>query len=269
MEMKAATILTVLWSFCWMIQGIEGNPVRPSEMRQSAGYGPPLTEAELNCIPVYAKSATYRNNSEGNDIIPFPFASKNAYLGNKWPNPSQIPYEIDSTFDAKGRCAIGNAMNAYHKNTCIRFVPRTNEVDYVQIRRLDITGWSCNSMGLGYYQNYGAHQVNLAPACYASQTGTTMHELMHRVGFHHEHTRPDRDNYVNVIWANIDSSWQSQYAIATGSDLILSYDYGSVMHYGLGTEMTTKQNLKRALVGQRYGFSKLDVMKLNRMYCKL
>jgi hypothetical protein len=42
--------------------------------------------------------ATYQNNSEGNDIIPFPFASKNAYLGNKWPNPSQIPYEIDSTF---------------------------------------------------------------------------------------------------------------------------------------------------------------------------
>lgn len=61
-------------------------------------------------------------------------------------------------------------------------------------------------MGLGYYKNYGAHQVNLAPACYASQTGTTMHELMHRVGFHHEHTRPDRDNYVDVIWANIDSS---------------------------------------------------------------
>jgi hypothetical protein len=61
-------------------------------------------------------------------------------------------------------------------------------------------------MGLGYYQNYGAHQVNLAPACYAPQTGTTMHELMHRVIFHHEHTRPDRDNYVNVIWANIDSS---------------------------------------------------------------
>jgi hypothetical protein len=63
--------------------------------------------------------------------------------------------------------------------------------------------FSCNSMGLGYYKNYGAHQVNLSPACYASQTGTTMHELMHRVGFHHEHTRPDRDNYVDVIWANI------------------------------------------------------------------
>jgi hypothetical protein len=55
--MKAATILTVLWSFCWMIQSIAGNPVhKPSEMRQSAGYGPPLTEAEFNCIPTFGKS---------------------------------------------------------------------------------------------------------------------------------------------------------------------------------------------------------------------
>lgn len=43
-------------------------------------------------------SATYRNYSEGNDIIPFPFAGKNAYLGNKWPNASRIAYVIDSTF---------------------------------------------------------------------------------------------------------------------------------------------------------------------------
>ncbi len=120
--MKAATILTVLWSFCLMIQGIAGNPVRPSDMRQSAGYGPPLTEAELNCIPTYAKSgeelnfkcfwlilsyllifvlpcsATYQNyTNEGNDVLPMPFAGKNAYLSLKWPSAS-IPYEIDSTF---------------------------------------------------------------------------------------------------------------------------------------------------------------------------
>ncbi|EFX78402.1 hypothetical protein DAPPUDRAFT_225443 [Daphnia pulex] len=266
MQMKAATIVTVLWSFCWMIQGIAGNPVRPSEMRQSAGYGPPLTEAELNCIPTFGKSETHHNYSEGNDVIPFPFSGKNAYLSLKWPSAS-IPYEIDSTFDAKGRCAIGNAMNAYHKNTCIRFVPRTNEVDYVQINRLDITGFSCFTMGLGHYENYGAHTVNFSPACFASQTGTAMHELMHRVGFKHEHTRPDRDNYIDVIWANIAASVQAQYTIATDSDLILSYDYGSVMHYPLSNNMKAKNNVKLAKIGQRYGFSKLDIMKLNRMYC--
>ncbi|XP_046445851.1 hatching enzyme 1.2-like [Daphnia pulex] len=269
MQMKSTVILTILWC-CWMIQDISGNPVQSSAMRQSSTYGPPLTEAELNCIPTYSKAATNQAFSEGNDVVPIPFFdNKNAYLDHKWPNVTNIPYVIDSTFDASGRCAIGNGMKAYHKNTCIRFVPRTNEVDYVQINRLNITAWSCYTLGLGYYKGYGAHSVNLSPACYASQTGTVMHELMHRVGFHHEHTRPDRDNYINIIWSNIDPSLQSQYYAANDSSLILSYDYGSVMHYGLSNSMTTKKNVKRALIGQRYGFSKLDIMKLNRMYCKL
>ena len=45
--------------------------------------------------------------------------------------------------------------------------------------------------------------VGLTPSCYASQAGTVMHELMHRVGFGHEHTRPDRDTYIEVIWNQI------------------------------------------------------------------
>ena len=32
------------------------------------------------------------------------------------------------------RQIIASAMNEYHKNTCIRFVPRTNERDYIEIR---------------------------------------------------------------------------------------------------------------------------------------
>ena len=32
------------------------------------------------------------------------------------------------------RQIIASAMNEYHKNTCIRFVPRTDERDYIEIR---------------------------------------------------------------------------------------------------------------------------------------
>jgi hypothetical protein len=43
--------------------------------------------------------------------------------------------------DAKARCAIGYAMTQYHKNTCIRFVPRTIQSDYIKINKFDTTAY--------------------------------------------------------------------------------------------------------------------------------
>lgn len=33
--------------------------------------------------------------------------------------------------------------------------------------------------------------------------GEITHEVMHILGFSHEHTRPDRDRYVTILWDNI------------------------------------------------------------------
>lgn len=47
----------------------------------------------------------------------------------------------------------------------------------------------------------GGQAISIGKNC--DKFGIVVHELGHVVGFWHEHTRPDRDNHVNIIRENI------------------------------------------------------------------
>ena len=52
----------------------------------------------------------------------------------------------------------------------------------------------------------GIQVLNLNREC-ASSSGEVIHELLHTLGFYHEHQREDSDDYINIIWENVlDSS---------------------------------------------------------------
>ena len=56
----------------------------------------------------------------------------------------------------------------------------------------------------------------------------------HAIGFHHEHTRPDRDQYVRILSSNIKPEELVNFEIQDEFRVNMSdvqYDFGSIMHY--------------------------------------
>ena len=66
------------------------------------------------------------------------------------------------------------------------------------------------------------------------QFGSVSHELGHVLGFYHEQSRPDRDNYVTILRHNIRSGRHHNFLKYSTSEIMTDepYDIGSVMHYG-------------------------------------
>lgn len=162
-------------------------------------------------------------------------------------------------------------MREYHTHTCIKFVERIpSDRDYVQLQNQKTGCWS--SVG----RVGGRQEINLqAPGC-TTKVGTIIHELMHALGLMHEHTREDRDSYVNVMWENVKTGSESDFRKVEGGQATTfgqAYDYGSLQHYSATAFSKNGQKTLRALqtsgeaqMGQREGFSARDLQKINTMY---
>ncbi|XP_012266952.2 zinc metalloproteinase nas-13-like isoform X2 [Athalia rosae] len=185
----------------------------------------------------------------------------------RWPG-GIIPYMISPIFRGADLRTIKEAMNDYHVNTCVQFVPYNGEGnDYIRITAGNTGCWS--SVGrIG-----GPQDVNLQiPGC-VTKKGTVIHELMHAVGFLHEQNRWERDNHVTINWGNIQSGRNNNFEKATKETTNafgVGYDYGSVMHYSSNAFSVngrpTIEPKTKAVLGQREGFSKKDIQKIRRMY---
>ncbi|GIX76748.1 zinc metalloproteinase nas-15, partial [Caerostris darwini] len=112
----------------------------------------------------------------------------------RWPD-GVVAYILDDIYSDDERELIRSAMDEFEKQTCIKWVERTDESDFVEI----YSDMGCFSeLGrLGGVQSLSLE----SPTC--MKKGVIMHEMMHALGFMHEQSRFDRDDFVKVNWDNI------------------------------------------------------------------
>ncbi|MEO5982934.1 MAG: M12 family metallopeptidase [Pedococcus sp.] len=182
----------------------------------------------------------------------------------RWPN-ALMPYDIDSSLPNKNR--VTDAVAHWEANTNMRFVLRTaaNASQYPNYVHVFDDG-ACYSM-LG--MRGGRQNLSLASGC---STGNAIHEFGHAWGLWHEQSREDRDSWVRINWANIESGYESQFNqhISDGDDLG-GYDYGSIMHYPAGAFSknglpTIVQLRSGPTIGQRSELSAGDIAAVHAMY---
>merc|ERR1712080_260765 len=135
----------------------------------------------------------------------------------------------------------------------------------------------------------GKQILNLGDGCV--YLGVTVHEMMHAVGFWHEQSRPDRDDFVEIKLDNVQpmkDKYGQEISMKHNFDKKetyevklngIGYDYGSLMHYGRkdfgcahddkyrqNCLVTIEPKDRNAVIGQRDNLSPLDIQKLNALY---
>ncbi|KAM5170534.1 astacin-like metalloendopeptidase [Mantella aurantiaca] len=209
----------------------------------------------------------YSDLFEG-DIL-FPRASTafspNIVLWVKKAGIVQIPYILHPSYEPEHIQTINAAFSDFHATTCIRFVNRTDQRDYISIMP-----------GLGCYSSIGRigkrQIVSLSFGCLTKGKGPTLHELMHVLGFWHEHSRADRDKYITINWEAIRKGYTQNFCKYDTTNMIVNYTFGSILHYS-ETAFADSEGLKTivplttAEIGQREKLHEMDILRVNKLYC--
>jgi hypothetical protein len=142
-----------------------------------------------------------------------------------------IPYDI-SKLASEQQAIVKRGMQRWiDTGAQISFVPRTNQEEYVFFTGNLTNG---NNTSLVGFKKGARAEINITAFWWRQEEWMIVHELGHVLGFHHEHQRWDRDDYITVHYENIKAGRSSDYDRIERTNWIVSsapYDYRSIMHY--------------------------------------
>ncbi|XP_007558890.1 high choriolytic enzyme 1-like isoform X2 [Poecilia latipinna] len=192
--------------------------------------------------------------------------------GCKWPKSGRyvyVPYFISETFSQEERDIIIRGLQGFNQSTCIRLIPwKPGHRDHIYIESKDGC-WSYVGR-----QNGGQYLSLQKPGCVYNEV--VQHEILHALGFNHEQVRSDRDNYVRILFDNIEPNYKFAFEKKQTNNLGTPYDFTSVMEY---RNDAFSKNGKPTIVARcnpnlKFGNSKKmsanDIIRINKLYeCRL
>lgn len=153
------------------------------------------------------------------------FENKACYTTHFWPD-GMVPYKFDENVTQIQKDSMYMAMEEWEAVANVNFVPWNNEdyciyifdTQYTDCSNFSEIGWT------SFLQNIGI--------CDWDHRFIMVHELGHTLGFWHEHSRSDRDSYIQVNEDCIKESALPNFEIHDDGGYYGYYDFMSIMHYG-------------------------------------
>ncbi len=177
-----------------------------------------------------------------------------------WTNAT-IYYTIDTNLPDPQR--IRDAIDYWNAHTPLTLAPRVGQLNYVRFIHADASRCASSAGMVG-----GVQYIQAGADCSA---GAIIHEIGHAAGLLHEQARHDRDQWVTVLYENIDRDFSSQFH--TGPDVRDDgyYDYDSIMHYSarsasIDGSLTIETVPPGIPIGQLNGLSAGDIDSIRRLY---
>ncbi len=186
-----------------------------------------------------------------------------------WLN-GEVPFALDKSITPSLKDAILEALTQFSEQTSIQFVPYSGtDKDFVVFTNsIDLCASFVGRVG-------GPQPILLSNKCTKTEI---MHELMHTLGFIHEHQREGRDSILKINYQNIEKDKLINFDILPNSYQVIyrneskTIDYASILIYP-SNAFVIRPDLKsieilgsKALIQDNRVLSVGDIEKIYNLY---